>query len=59
MPDNINIIKEELDSAKDKLLKIKHWATALLENSVPAEDPSKESVYYCAEIFLKGELEGI
>jgi len=44
---------------KKKLSNVKLLVKNLIENGRPVDDPSKESVYYCAEAFLQGELESL
>jgi hypothetical protein len=54
-----NQTEQELMALKKKLSNVKLLVKNLIENSRPVDDPSKESVYYCAEAFLQGELESI
>ena len=54
-----NQTEQELTALKKKLSNVKLLVKNLIENGRPVEDPSKESVYYCAEAFLQGELESL
>jgi hypothetical protein len=44
---------------RKQLADIKAWATHLIENSRPPENPAGESSYYCAKAFLTEELKKI
>ena len=54
-----NQTEQELTALKKKLSNVKLLVKNLIEHGRPVEDPSKESVYYCAEAFLQGELESL
>ena len=54
-----NKTEQELVALKKKLSNVKQLVKVLIENGRPQKDASKESVYYCAEAFLQGELESL
>ena len=54
-----NQTEQELAALKKKLQNVKILVKNLIENGQPVADPGKESVYYCAEAFLQGELESL
>ncbi len=56
----INMLCDEIEKKlRRKLEVLKLWTEYLLENSRPATTPEGESRYYCAQAFLKKELEEI